>query len=180
MNSFTALGTYFSDCALGGSDQWRRPEKAGMWTSGGPSDRPSSATLPPPPKKKPKSSRSAEGKQFFYGPSRSFHGRVLKPSWGERQLREAQRGIGQSRDACPGAGGGTSSTSRPSCRRTRIPPARSSSRFRVLGTPSQPFHYHPRGPGGPLASAELRTRGQPRSCRYYSGAGDARQRIAAR
>lgn len=106
MNSFTALGTYFSDCALGGSDQWRRPEKARMWTSGGPSDRPSSATPPPPnPRKKPKSSRSADGKQFFYGPSRSFRGRVFKPSWGERQLREAQRGVGQSRDACPRAGG---------------------------------------------------------------------------
>ena len=147
----------------------------------GPAAAPLTAPLPPPPppKKKAKSSRSAEGKQFFYGPSPSLHRRVLKPSWGE-QLREAQKGVGQSRDACPGAGGKTSSASRPSCRRTRIPPARSSSRFRVPGTPSQPFHYHPRGPSRPLANAQLRTRGQPPGCRYYSGAGDARLRIAAR
>ena len=177
MNSFTALGTYFSDCALGGSDQWRRPEKAGMWTSGGPSDRPSSAT--PPPKKKPNSSRSAEGKQFFYGPSRSFHGRVLKPSWGERQLREAQRGIGQSRDACPGARGNKQ-------RFQALLPQDSHSTRPFLVPFSSPRHALPAlplpspWPRRPLASAELRTRGQPRSCSYYSGAGDARQRIAAR
>lgn len=42
---------------------------------------------PPPTPQKPKSSRSEDGKQFFYGPSRSFRGQVFKPSWGERQLK---------------------------------------------------------------------------------------------
>ena len=72
MNSFTALGTYFSDCALGGSDQWRRPEKAGMWTSGGPYDRPSSATLPPPPKKKAQELEVCGGKAVFLWPLSFF------------------------------------------------------------------------------------------------------------
>ena len=145
---------------------------------------PLTAPLPPPssppPQKKAQELEVCGGKAVFLWPLSFFSWSGVEAQLGRTTIKGGAARYWAVPGRLPWGWGGTSSTSRPSCRRTRIPPARSSSRFRVLGTPSQPFHYHPRGPGGPLASAELRTRGQPRSCRYYSGAGDARERIAAR
>ncbi|KAL4694094.1 hypothetical protein H8959_013359 [Pygathrix nigripes] len=130
MNGFIALGTYFSDCALGGSERWHRPPR-GQECGG---TAPITTPLPPPKRRGPREGLRLES--VFLVLSRSLD--VVSVYAGQKRFQDP----------------------RPSCPRTRIPPAsahsESDTRGPLSGSPRNP---RPCGPSRRRARSLLFGRG---------------------
>lgn len=131
MNGFIALGTYFSDCALGGSERWHRPPR-GQECGG---TAPITTPLPPPKRRRPSEGLRLES--VFLVLSRSLD--VVSVYAGQKRFQDP----------------------RPYCPRTRIPPASAHAESQTPRVPSQArIETHgPAAPRGRRARSLLFGRG---------------------